>query len=176
MTQPGASTNAGGPADALPGPSWLLRVHARWPQARLWGLAGTAAVLLGGCVAAASAPAHSELGAWAGAYLVLVGGMAQVGIGIGQVVLAREPHSRVVGEAQVLLWNGGTVVVIAGTAAGAPAVGDVGGLMLVVVLVLSVRAVRNAVGGAAWLHRALLAVLAVGVVVGQVLARVHPLG
>jgi hypothetical protein len=155
---------------------WLLRVHARWSGVRLFGLFGAVAIVLGGLIAAGSAPTHSEVGAWAGAYLVLAGGVAQVAIGAGQALLARRPQDRVVVDAQLVLWNGGTVAVITGTATGTPALGDAGGLMLIVVLVLSVRAVRNVVGRGARAYRALMAILAVSVVIGQVVARIHPLG
>ena len=49
--------------------------------------------LLGGCVAAASSVAPSETASWAAAYLVLVGGVAQVFLGLGQVLVARPSAS-----------------------------------------------------------------------------------
>jgi len=170
------STNARVRTSVLREPSWLLRVHARWAQIRMFGLFGAVAIVMGGLLAAGSAPARSEVGAWAAAYLVLVGGVAQIAVGAGQALLARRPLRRVVGDAQIVLWNGGTVAVITGTVAGAPAMADVGGLMLIGVLVLSMRAVGDAVGRGARLYRALMAILAVSVVVGQIVARIHPLG
>ena len=49
---------------------------------------GGMCVIAGGCVAAASSVTPSETASWAAAYLVLVGGVAQVFLGLGQVLVA----------------------------------------------------------------------------------------
>lgn len=177
MTETNTTTGGRSPrASVCTEPSWLLRVHACWPQVRFFGLFGAVEIVIGGLIAAGSAPLHSEVGAWAAAYLVLVGGVAQIAIGSTQALLSRRPPARNVGDVQVVLWNGGNVAVITATAAGMPTVGDVGGLMLIGALALSLRAVRDAVGHGARLYQAFLATLAVSVVVGQVVVRIHPLG
>lgn len=153
----------------------MLRLHEHWPLFRLFGLCGGTAVVLGGLIAAGSAPARSEAAAWAAAYLVLVGGTAQAAIGAAQLLLSRRPPSRAARNAQVLLWNAGTIAVITATVTAVPILGDAGGLMLLVVLALSARAVRGAAGRGASTYRVLMALLAVSVVVGQVIARIHPL-
>ncbi len=61
---------------------------ARWAPALPFGAAGAVCVVAGGLVSAAIAPALSELGSWAVAYLVLVGGAAQAAVGTGHALLA----------------------------------------------------------------------------------------
>jgi len=161
---------------ALAQRSLLLRIHVCWPQIRLFGVLGAVAIIVGGLIAAGSAPARSELGAWAAAYLVLVGGAAQITIGAGQVLLPLRPLRRAAADAQIALWNSGTVAVIIGTATGLHAVSDAGGLLLLVALALSIRFVRDATGLGAWLYRLFVAALAVSVLIGLVVARIHPLG
>lgn len=76
---------------------------------------GAACVVAGGLVAAAVAMAPSQLGSWAAAYLVLVGGVAQVALGAGQALLASRPPGRRAVAAGVAGWNAGNGAVLAGT-------------------------------------------------------------
>lgn len=64
---------------------------ARLRPALPFAIVGTACVIAGGLVAAATAPAPSEHGSWAAAYLVLVAGMAQVALAMEQGMLAQAP-------------------------------------------------------------------------------------
>jgi len=162
-------------ARVVPGLPWLLRLHAVWPRVRWFGLFGAACIVGGGLVAAASAPAHSELGTWAAAYLVLVGGAAQIALGVAQAVLSPGRPSAVAVDVQVVLFNAGNAAVVAGTAAGVHVLGDAGGLLLLGALALSVCAVRGVGGRAAGLYRTLVVVLALSIPVGSVLARLHPM-
>jgi hypothetical protein len=154
---------------------WLVKLLASWRQVRWFGYFGAACIVTGGLVAAASAPAHSEVGAWAAAYLVLVGGVAQIVLGVAQAVFSPGRHSAVAIHLQVVLFNAGSAAVVAGTAAGVPLVGDAGALVLLAALALSARAVRGVAGRAAGLYRVIVVVLALSVPVGSVLARLHPL-
>jgi len=172
MTETSTTTDA---PCARPGPSWVLRLHACWPQIRFFALFGGPAIVVGGLVAAGSAPARSEVGAWAAAYLVLVGGVTQILIGTAQALLTRRPQHRVAVDAQIAMWNTGTVAVVIGTATGLRVLGDLGGLLLLVVLALSIRAVGRASGRAVWLYKAAVAALATSVIIGLILARIHPL-
>jgi hypothetical protein len=160
------------PATQLP---WPLRLQAGWRRVRWFGYSGAACVVAGGLVAAASAPAHSEVGTWAAAYLVLVGGVAQIVLGFAQAVLSPERRSAVTSDLQVVLFNAGNVAVLAGTVAGVHVVGDAGSLALLAALVLSAAAVSGVGGRAAGLYRAIVVLLALSVPVGSVLARLHPL-
>jgi hypothetical protein len=139
---------------------------------------GTACVIAGGLVAAATAPNPSQHGSWAAAYLVLVAGVAQIGLGAGQAMFGGRTSPRTV-LAEIAGWNLGNAAVLAGTLAGVGLVVDLGGAALLVVLVLLLRGALT--GGAApsgrarWLLRgycALLLVLIVSIPVGLVLGRV----
>jgi hypothetical protein len=162
-------------ARLVTGLPWLLKLHAGWSQVRWFGYCGAACIVAGGLVAAASAPAHSEVGTWAAAYLVLIGGAAQIVLGVAQAVLSPGRPSAPAIDLQVVLFNAGNAAVVAGTAVGVHLVGDAGALLLLSALVLSARAVRGVGGHAAELYRAIVVALALSVPVGSVLARLHPL-
>ena len=145
-------------------------------------VAGVACVVGGGAVAAAVAPAPTEHGVWAVAYLVLVGGIGQLALGLGQGLLAPTVPKRRLLLVQLVGWNAGNGLVIAGTILGASIAVDVGGALLVVVLVLASLTVRGADGThgglvARWpLHafRIVLLILLVSIPIGLVLERIHP--
>jgi hypothetical protein len=154
---------------------WLLKLHASWPRVRWFAYFGAACIVAGGLVAAASAPASSEVGTWAAAYLVLVGGVAQMVMAVAQAVLSPGRPSAFIAEVQVVLFNVGSAAVVAGTAVGIHLVGDAGSLLLLGALVLSARAVGGVAGRAAGLYRAVVVLLVLSIPVGSVLARLHPL-
>ena len=145
-------------------------------------LAGTACTVAGGLVAAITATAPSEQGAWAAAYLVLVAGVAQVALGAGQAWLAPRPPSPRLLTAQFTGWNAGNAAVLAGTLLGVTSLVDAGGAVLAVALGMLVHGTRGARAGGAgalaarrrWsLHvfRLLVVVLLVSIPIGLVLAR-----
>lgn len=132
---------------------------------------GVAAVVIGGLVAAVTTPAGWVHGAWAAAYLVLVTGVAQVGLFVGQAALATTPPSRTLVGTEVAGWNLGSAAVILGTVAGAPAVVTAGGVLLVICLGLLVYGVRGGRGGGfLWPFRLLVLVLLVSIPIGLVLS------
>lgn len=139
---------------------------------------GTACVIAGGLVSAATAPNPSEHGSWAAAYLVLVAGVAQIGLGAGQAMFGGRTSQRTV-LAEIAGWNLGNAAVLAGTLADVGVVVDLGGAALLVVLVLLLRGALTGSGGSAgrpWLFRgycALLALLIVSIPVGLVLERIQ---
>jgi hypothetical protein len=141
---------------------------------------GVACVVAGGLVAAATAHAPSQNASWAAAYLVLVGGVAQVGLGLGQALLTGRPSARVV-TIEFACWNAGNAAVIIGTLLDQPAVVDVGGALLVVTLVLlayrlRARGVRAGSGARRWQlygFQLLVVVLAVSIPIGLVLAHLR---
>lgn len=156
---------------------------------------GVVFVVIGGLVSAATAPVASEHGSWAAAYLVLVAGVSQAGLGVGQAMLARRVPSRRVLNVELVTWNVGNAAVIAGTLLETTALVDVGGVVLLVTLALMIRAVRGAGGGAVpvaeaevgagvgavrpagWMlltFRILVLVLLVTIPIGLVLARIGP--
>ena len=132
---------------------------------------GVVSVIVGGLVAAVTTPAGWQHGAWAAAYLVLVTGVAQIGLGVGQAVLAATPPSSALVALQVSGWNLGSAAVILGTLAGAPALVSVGGVLLVACLGLLMYGVRGGqTGRLLWLYRLLVLVLLVSIPVGLLLS------
>ena len=141
---------------------------------------GVLCIVAGGLLAAATAPAPSEHTTWASAYLVLVGGVAQVGLALGQAMFTARISTPVL-AGQVAGWNLGNAAVLAGTLLGTTALVDLGGALLVVTLGLMARSLGPAgvrqVGGAGrwWLYgyRLLVVILFVSVPVGLVLAQIR---
>lgn len=156
-------------------PAQPIRMPARLRPALPFAAVGAACVVCGGLVAAATAPAPSEHGSWAAAYLVLVAGVAQIALGTGRVLLAPTPASRRRVAAEFVAWNGGNAAVLAGTLAGAVAAVDAGSALLVLALALLAWDVREAWPGGGWwlrLYCLLIGLLSVSVPIGVVLARV----
>jgi hypothetical protein len=146
---------------------------ARWPAVRPFVVIGVACTVAGGLVAAVTRPTGFERGPWLAAYLVLVGGVAQIALGAGQAWLAdRPPRPREV-RAEVTSWNLGVVATILGTLASAPAVTTVGGIASSVALVLFLRGVHTTGSTPRWarfVYRGVAAVVLVSIPVGLALA------
>lgn len=104
-------------------------------------LVGALCIISGGLLAATttSAPTHNT--AWTTAYLVLVGGAAQVGLGLGRAVVATST-SAPLAAVQVAGWNLGNAAVLVGTWLGRTALVDLGGALLVATLFLLARGLR----------------------------------
>ncbi len=166
------------PTDAL----LLPRERAR--TAIGFAIMAAVGVVGGGLVSAVTRPLSWEHGSWAAAYLVLVVGVAQLLFGAGQAWLAaRMPGPRWV-AVELLCWNVGSGLVIAGAVVERPVLVDVGGVLLVVALacfIAAVRERRHQRGGATstvpsaavWGRRAyqlLALVILVSIPVGLVLA------
>ena len=154
-------------------------------------VAGLACVIAGGLVAAVTAHAPTQPASWAAAYLVLVGGVAALGFGVGQAVLASTVPSRGQVGLQLGAWYAGNAAVLVGTLVESPLLVDLGGLALVVGLGLLVHGVRGvgrrgadigdggvsgaegapaAPGWALLAYRGLVVLLLVSIPVGLVLA------
>jgi hypothetical protein len=137
---------------------------------------GGGCVVLGGLVAAVTAPLSLAHGSWLAAYLVLVCGVTQWAMGRARAgreadLAARRRRA----WTQVAAWNLGNAVVIAATLLGRPALVDLGSALLVVALVIAWSATsgRGATGLAllaSRVYRALLVVLAVSIPVGILLS------
>jgi hypothetical protein len=131
---------------------------------------GAGCVIAGGLVAAATAHAPSQQASWAAAYLVLVAGVAQIGLAAGRILLSVGRPSPGRTHAELIAWNLGNAAVIAGTLTDRPLVVDLGGALLVGSLGLATLGVR---GGHRWLrrlYRALVVILLVSIPVGLLLA------
>ena len=87
----------------------------RWRAASTFVIIGAICVVAGGLVAALSGPTGFEQGSWLAAYLVLVGGVAQIALGGGQAWLARRvPRARST-RIEAWSWNVGAAAVVRGT-------------------------------------------------------------
>ena len=127
----------------------------------------------GGLVAAVNSAAPFAHGSWLAAYLVLVGGVAQLVLGVGPLALPGRAGSILLRRTQLLLWNAGAAAVAIGVLADRIAVVLVGSVTVLIALACFVRgggpigagARRRVLG-----YRAVILALAVSVAVGGVLA------
>lgn len=146
---------------------------------------GVACIVAGGLVAAVTASQPSEPASWAAAYLVLVAGLAQVGLGLGRVWLATSAVRRRSVVCECACWNVANAAVLAGTLLAVVPLTDAGGALLVVALLLMLRGTtrKGRTGTTPAIHnpsRSLVRygfwlvalVIAVSVPIGLVLARV----
>jgi hypothetical protein len=149
------------------------RLIERWRPARTFVVIGSIFVVAGGLVAAVSGPTSFERGSWLAAYLVLVGGVAQIVLGAGQAWLAdRVPPDRST-RFEAWSWNAGVATVVIGTLASMPVLTSLGGLASAAALWLflaGVRTVRPASRVVALLYRGVAAIVLVSIPVGIALA------
>ncbi|MDR2998226.1 MAG: hypothetical protein LBU78_08915 [Microbacterium sp.] len=132
---------------------------------------GVVMVVLGGLIAAVTGPLELEKGSWASAYLVLVAGVAQVAMGLA---LRRWGGGAGAAWWQFVLWNIGNAAVVLGTLLASPVGVFAGSAALIAALVLAfLAALRTPINRDRMLltgYRLLLALLAVSIPVGMVLA------
>lgn len=133
---------------------------------------GTVAIVAGGMAAAVTGPTDWSHGSWVAAFLVLVAGVAQIGLGAGQAQLAPAVATIRLAAVECVLWNVGCVAVVAGTLLSAPIAVTIGSAPLVAALAMATFAVRGAGRQRLLLalYRALLVVLLVSIPVGSALA------
>lgn len=144
----------------------------RWHAMSGFALVGVIAVIAGGLVAAATGPTGFTHGSWVAAYLVLVAGVSQVGLGVGQALLAAVPPSGRRRAWQLVVYNAANTAVLLGTLISSVAVVVAGGALLLLELALFLAAVRHP-RTHSWhlaIYRLLLAILGVSVPVGIVLS------
>lgn len=132
-------------------------------------------------VAAVTGPLQLAHGSWLAAYLVLVGGVAQYVIGRAPTWFG-PPTSPRSGWFELAGWNLGNLGVAAGTLTAVPILVDIGGVLLLIVLVLLLRDTLGRRDGAPpaslpqwtrWTYVVMLIVLVVSVPVGLVLAQLR---
>ena len=141
-------------------------------EARPLVAVGWSMIVAGGCVAAINSATPFAHGSWVAAYLVLVGGVAQVGLASG-----RPPSSPRLSRAELALWNGGNAGVVAGVLAGLPGLVSLGSLALLIGLLgfaLDARRASPHRRGLKLLLDAGVVALASSVVVGSALAGAPP--
>jgi hypothetical protein len=146
---------------------------AAWRALRAGGAHGFVAVaglmvVAGGLVATVNSAAPFAHGSWAAAYLVLVGGVAQLALALGRGPAGSRRSAR----AELVSWNAGNAGVLGGVLAGWPGLVTAASVMLVAALAGFARDARAGARSArhVLLYGALLAALTSSVVVGSVLA------
>lgn len=130
-------------------------------------------VLAGGFVSAIAAHAPTRFLMWMVAYLVLVAGVAQAVLGLGQAWLAERVPSRRWRIGEWVLFNAGNAGVIAGTGLACTPLVAVGTGLFVVALAAFLVGVRGAGAGHGWLlfaFRAVLVITCIGACVGLALS------
>jgi len=151
-----------------------IRPYERWIPALPFIALGTISIIAGGLLAAVTAISPTRHATWAAAYLVLVVGVAQLGIGTGQALLAPKiPSSRLI-TAELLTWDIGNAGVIAGTLMDRVALVDLGGVLLAISLVLFLLGARGHTGERRWLlrlYRLLITIVLVSIPIGLVISR-----
>lgn len=143
----------------------------------LFAVLGAGMIVAGGLVAAVDGAAPFDHGSWLAAYLVLVGGVSQIVLGLGHLFLPAPPPSARLLRVQLACWNVGNVVVAGGVLAGATAMVIAGSAVLL-------AALGGFAAGAGWAWsaaRGRLAayhtfglMLAVSVFIGAALAGANP--
>ena len=145
----------------------------RWPVVRPFLAVGALSIVAGGLTAAVTRPTGFALGSWLAAYLVLVAGVAQIALGVGQAWLARDAPRRAEVGVELATWNGAVVATIVGTLVGAPLVTTLAGAALVVALLrflAGVRSARASSSATVVLYRLVVTIVLVSTPVGLALA------
>lgn len=155
----------------------LQKVRNQFAPAQLLCLIGAIAVVAGGLLSAVTAPRATYTSAWAVAYMVLVVGVIQMGLGVGLTVLPSHALAWRIMLPIVVLLNVANAAVIGGTvlkdtiSAGTLIV-DAGGALLAIAAVLCLLAVRGA-KHSWWLatYYAIILIILVSMPTGLVLVR-----
>lgn len=144
--------------------------------------AGLISLLAGAVAAIVHAVEGGYWSHWVSLHLLFLGGVSQLVLGAGQffvcAFLATNPPGRRMVGAQLAAWNVGTVLVAVGIPGSREALVDAGGALIVAGLVLFVAAMvgmeRRSLQQARWavrLYEAAAGALAVGAVLGVLMAR-----
>ncbi|MBS1837906.1 MAG: hypothetical protein JST64_09435 [Actinobacteria bacterium] len=174
MTAPGVEVDGhAAPASAAQASAAAERLLARWPSARPFLLVGSGLVVVGGFVAAVTRPTGFDLGPWLAAFLVLVGGVAQIALGVGQAWIAEQPPVPRDVRIELVSWNTAVVLTAVGSLASLPVATLLGGVAMVVALVrflVGVAAAGSVPRSAIAVYRIVAAVVLVSTPIGLVLS------
>jgi len=150
---------------------WADLPGARWSAARPFVLVALAAIIAGGLCAAAVAHAPSRAIVWMVAYLVLVAGVGQLVLGLGQALLAADPPSRAQVTLECAVLNAGNAGVIAGTLSERFLVVAAGEALFALALACFLAGTRTATHRPLLLaYRTIASILLAGALVGLLLA------
>ena len=148
-------------------PAWCERIGA----ARLFLIVALLAIVAAGTIAAAMAHAPSRKLLWMVAYLVLVVGVTQAVLGIGQALLAMRETTGPVRLVECAMFNLGNAGVIVGTLCSLWSLVLAGTLLFAVALAIFLHATRGARAGWSILaYRLLIVGVGGSSIIGLVLA------
>lgn len=136
-------------------------------------------IVAGGVVAAVNGAAAFAHGSWLAAYLVLVGGVAQLALGTGCLLLPQAECPPSIARLQLGLWNLGTLTVAGGVLGNLYGVVLAGSVIVAGALASFARGTGSSHGPGARrviAYRLLIGLLIIGVLVGGVLAHTMPSG
>ena len=136
-----------------------------------------ALIVAGGLVAAINSATPFAHGSWLAAYLVLVGGVAQLVLGAACLALPAAVRSTRLRRAQLVLWNAGISTVAVGVFTDVPVVVVAGSVVVLAALAAFAYGggpTRPHARGSVLLYRLVILVLAVSVAIGSVLAGAAP--
>lgn len=163
--------------EAAPAPSVLPPllevIVARWSAILPFVVVGSVLTIVGGLVAAVTRPTDFGSGPWLAAYLVLVGGVAQIGLGAGQALLGDSTPSRGIVRVEATSWSVGLLGVVVGTLVPSPLVTTLGSAATALALALFLRNARASGRPCSWargMFLALAVTLLVSMPIGVVLA------
>lgn len=150
------------------------------PKARhRLGFAATAAAMIvaGGLVAAINGATPFAHGSWLAAYLVLVGGVAQLLLGFGWLALPAASTSARLRNAQLGLWNAGMLAVAGGVLSELAGLVFAGSAVFAGALVCFLAgsgSVHRAGHRRVLVYRVVVGLLFVSIIVGAVVAGTNP--
>ena len=145
---------------------------ARLQTAVPFVLVASLALVGAGLISAAAAFSPSYHASWAVAYLVLVVGVSQLVLGLGQALLAPEPPTARTVRFEWASYNLGNAGILLGTLANRQLLTVVGSILLAIALVLLYSQARGTTraGWPVHAYRALLAILFISIPVGLLVA------
>jgi len=153
-----------------PATASLSRSAWTHPTARPFAILGTVAIVGGSLLSAALAPTASYHSSWAVAYIVLVAGVAQVALGVGQTAVTDGRVSVGTVTVQAVLWNLGAIATVAATIGDIPVLLYLASAAQAATIVLFLVATRHGRSGVTLLTlRVLSALLLVSIPTGIVL-------
>ncbi len=97
---------------------------------------GAVSTIAGGIAAAVTGPTGWEHGSWVAAFMVLVTGVGQIGLGIGQAFLSEVQPSAIRVAVEATTLNAGAALVVAGTLASHSWLVSIGALVFASALVV----------------------------------------
>lgn len=156
----------GNPGDLAAGPVSVP------PAVRPFLAVGAAGAVGGGMVAAISGPANWQRGSWLAAFLVLVVGVGQITLGVGQSA-AHGSVTRALVAAELLFVNAGAALVVVGTLSSRPVLATAGSVAFAGGVAVFAGHSLHGPRRSGWVHRlyeALLMILAVSAAIGIALS------